>query len=82
MPPPPRPLPMCDRSWILFIENGQLDVLDGAFVVLDQGFEFVACGKDRVVSVDLDGLRLVAFGPRAYLPRDLPPPEAVRRHGR
>jgi CRISPR-associated protein Cas1 len=33
---PPRPIPIKDRSSILFIEKGQLDVLDGAFVVVDK----------------------------------------------
>ena len=32
---PPRPLPLKDRSSIIFIEYGQIDVLDGAFVVID-----------------------------------------------
>ena len=34
--PPPRPIPIKDRASILFIERGQLDVLDGAFVVVDR----------------------------------------------
>ena len=29
--PPPRPIPLKDRASILFLEKGQLDVLDGAF---------------------------------------------------
>lgn len=33
--PPPRPIPIKDRSSILFLERGQLDVIDGAFVVVD-----------------------------------------------
>ena len=33
---PPRPIPIKDRASILFIERGQLDVLDGAFVVVDK----------------------------------------------
>ena len=33
--PPPRPIPIKERSSILFIERGQLDVIDGAFVVVD-----------------------------------------------
>jgi CRISPR-associated protein Cas1 len=33
--PPPRPIPLKDRSSILFLERGQLDVIDGAFVVVD-----------------------------------------------
>lgn len=32
---PPRPLPLKDRSSIIFIEYGQIDVIDGAFVVID-----------------------------------------------
>jgi CRISPR-associated protein Cas1 len=34
--PPPRPIPLKDRSSILFLEKGRLDVLDGAFVVVDE----------------------------------------------
>jgi CRISPR-associated protein Cas1 len=34
---PPRPIPIKERSSILFIEKGQLDVLDGAFVVDKNG---------------------------------------------
>lgn len=33
---PPRPIPIKDRASILFIEKGRLDVLDGAFVVVDR----------------------------------------------
>lgn len=33
--PPPRPIPIKDRSSILFIERGQIDVIDGAFVIVD-----------------------------------------------
>ena len=33
---PPRPIPIRDRASILFVEKGQLDVLDGAFVVVDR----------------------------------------------
>ena len=32
---PPRPLPLKERSSIVFVERAQLDVLDGAFVALD-----------------------------------------------
>jgi CRISPR-associated protein Cas1 len=32
---PPRPIPLKERSSILFVEKGQIDVLDGAFVVVD-----------------------------------------------
>jgi CRISPR-associated protein Cas2 len=34
----------------------------------ETGFEFDTCGKNRRVPVDLDGLRLVSFGPDAALP--------------
>lgn len=34
--PPPKPIPMKDRSSVVFVEKGQLDVLDGAFVLVDQ----------------------------------------------
>jgi len=34
--PPLRPLAIKERLSILFIERGQLDVLDGAFVVVDK----------------------------------------------
>ncbi|MCY4011999.1 MAG: type I-E CRISPR-associated endonuclease Cas1e [Gammaproteobacteria bacterium] len=33
---PPRPIPIKDRASILYIEKGRLDVLDGAFVVVDR----------------------------------------------
>lgn len=33
---PPKPIPLKDRASILFVERGQLDVLDGAFVVVDK----------------------------------------------
>ena len=34
--PPPRPIPLKERSSIMFVEKGLLDVLDGAFVVVDK----------------------------------------------
>lgn len=34
--PPPRPIPLKERSSIIFIEKGNVDVLDGAFVVVDR----------------------------------------------
>ena len=34
--PPLKPLPMKDRVSMVFIQYGQIDVLDGAFVVIDQ----------------------------------------------
>lgn len=34
--PPPKPIPMKERSSLLFVEHGRIDVIDGAFVVVDQ----------------------------------------------
>jgi CRISPR-associated protein Cas1 len=34
--PPPRPIPIKDRASILFLEKGRVDVLDGAFVLVDE----------------------------------------------
>ena len=34
--PPPRPIPIKDRASLLFLEKGRLDVLDGAFVLVDE----------------------------------------------
>ena len=36
MLPPIKPIPIKDRLSILFVEKGHLDVLDGAFVVVDK----------------------------------------------
>ena len=36
MLPPLRPLPIKDRLSVMFLERGQLDVLDGAFVLVDR----------------------------------------------
>ncbi len=33
---PPKPIPMKERSSIVFVEYGQIDVIDGAFVVIDK----------------------------------------------
>lgn len=33
--PPPKPIPMKDRSSLVFVERAQLDVLDGAFVAVN-----------------------------------------------
>jgi CRISPR-associated protein Cas1 len=33
---PPRPIPIRERAAILFVEKGRLDVLDGAFVLVDE----------------------------------------------
>jgi len=34
--PPLKPIPMKDRVSVLFVEKGNLDVLDGAFVIVDK----------------------------------------------
>lgn len=34
--PPLKPIPVKDRISVLFLERGQLDVLDGAFVLVDK----------------------------------------------
>jgi CRISPR-associated protein Cas1 len=36
MLPPLKPIPMKERISVIFIEKGQVDVLDGAFVVIDE----------------------------------------------
>lgn len=36
MLPPLKPMPISDRLSIIFIEKGEIDVIDGAFVVVDQ----------------------------------------------
>ena len=36
MLPPLKPIPMKERVSLLFIEYGQIDVIDGAFVVVDK----------------------------------------------
>jgi CRISP-associated protein Cas1 len=33
--PPPTPIPIKDRASVVFIEKGNLDVIDGAFVIVD-----------------------------------------------
>ena len=33
---PPKPIPIKDRASIMYVEKGRLDVLDGAFVVVDR----------------------------------------------
>jgi len=33
---PPKPIPMKDRASVMFVEKGELNVLDGAFVMVDE----------------------------------------------
>jgi CRISPR-associated protein Cas2 len=46
----------------------------------ESGFEFDTCGANRRVPVDLDGMRLVAFGPEAALPSEPGPLSEPQRH--
>jgi CRISPR-associated protein Cas2 len=49
----------------------------------ETGFHFDTCGKNRRVPADLDGLRLVRFGPEAALPAAPGPTTGpMRRRGR
>jgi CRISPR-associated protein Cas1 len=34
--PPLKPIPIKDRLSVLYVEKGHLDVLDGAFVIVDK----------------------------------------------
>jgi CRISPR-associated protein Cas1 len=34
--PPPKPIPIKDRVSVLFVDKGNLDVFDRAFVVIDE----------------------------------------------
>ena len=36
MLPPLKPIPIKERMSIVFVEKGEIDVVDGAFVVVDQ----------------------------------------------
>ena len=41
--PPLKPIPIKDRISVIFLEKGNLDVLDGAFVVVDKtGFVLIS----------------------------------------
>jgi CRISPR-associated protein Cas2 len=64
-----------------YIEDGNAVIAWSA--PSEAGFHFDTSGKNRRVPVDLDGFRLVRFGPEAALP-DMPGPaaEPVRRRGR
>ena len=53
---------------VSYIEGGNAVIAWAA--PTDAGFEFDTCGANRRVPIDLDGFRLVAFGPEAALPRD------------
>jgi len=65
---------------VAYIEDGNAVVAWAA--PNDSGFSFDTCGSNRRVPVDLDGMRLVAFGPEAALPQ-LPGPMSLtqRRRG-
>lgn len=48
----------------------------------DAGFAFDTCGANRRLPVDLDGFRLVAFGPESALPREPGPIARLRSQGK
>lgn len=49
----------------------------------EAGYHFDTCGKNRRTPVDLDGFRLVHFGPEAALPAiSGPASEPARRRGK
>ena len=48
----------------------------------DAGFTFETCGANRRIPVEMDGLRLVAFGPEAALPGSDAPRERNKRSSR
>ena len=64
-----------------YIEDGNAVI---AWTSPDEvGFQFDTCGRNRRVPVDMDGLRLVAFGAEAALPAGPGPMTAAhRRRGR
>ena len=44
---PPKPIPLRDRSTLVFVERARLDVLDGAFVAINADGSFHS-GQSRV----------------------------------
>ena len=60
-----------------YIEDGNAVIAWAA--PTESGFEFDTCGRNRRVPVDLDGLRLVSFGPEAALPATPGPAAATQR---
>ncbi|WP_233093851.1 hypothetical protein [Azotobacter chroococcum] len=86
MLPPLKPLPMKDRVSMVFVQYGQIDVQDGAFVVIDQNgvrthipVGSVACimlePGTLLVWVGEAGVRLYAGGiaPPEAPPESVPP---------
>jgi len=67
---------------LAYIEDGNAVIAWAA--PNDAGFSFDTCGANRRVPVDVDGFRLVQFGPEAALPREPGPmaTEGPRRRGR
>jgi len=59
---------------LAYIEDGNAVIAWAA--PNDAGFSFDTCGANRRVPVDVDGFRLVQFGPGAALPRE-PGPRAT-----
>lgn len=56
---PPRPIPLKDRSSIVFVEKGQLDVIDGAFVLVDE--------KGVRIHIPVGGLACIMLEPGARI---------------
>ena len=65
-----RALPRARRDEPLYIEDGNAVIAWQA--PEETGFMFDTCGKNRRVPVDMDGIRLISFGPEAVLPSDPP----------
>jgi CRISPR-associated protein Cas2 len=62
---------------VAYIEDGNAVI---AWSTTDEtGFAFDTCGANRRVPVDMDGMRLVAFGAEAALPSEPGPMAAPRR---
>ena len=58
------------KEVLLYIEDGNAVIAWQA--PEETGFMFDTCGKNRRVPVDMDGIRLISFGPEAVLPSDPP----------
>jgi len=56
------------KDVLLYIEDGNAVIAWQAPEEL--GFMFDTCGKNRRVPIDMDGIRLISFGPEAALPSD------------
>ena len=72
--PPLKPLPMKDRISMIFIQYGQIDVLDGAFVVIDKNGVRTHIPVGSVAA----GVKPV-FTPTRIAERPIEPPCVLRR---